>query len=429
MKDVRVGIGDIALFLPPMRIDLDTIISERIKGNPGLERKMKRALQTTGQKAIRFPDVWEDTATLAAETARKVIMQRKDFDTDSLRYIVAGTETTLDYAKPVASYVLGMLKRGGIPIPNTISTFQTQHACAAGSLALLGVCALIKVTEREGDTGLILSSDISRYKEFSTAELTQGAGAAAVIAESSPGLIELDMGAIGYCSYDVDDFFRPLGQETAEVKGYESIKCYQKTLIEAFLDFCDRSGRTPDRVLLDSDFFALHTPFRNMPEAGMLNLYSRFLDLDDDKARKELDKKGFYDGIDPVSVIGNIYNGSVFLTLACLLKGRYEAMGNGIVGKKVLIISYGSGNTMLIIQGVISQRAPEIIKNWDLEQDIYKCRMADFVDYTRWIEWSRNGKAAHDLQPQTVPEGAFFLRNIREDGYREYGWKNGKHKK
>ncbi len=84
---------------------------------------------------------------------------------------------------------------------------------------------------------------------------------------------------------------------------------------------------------------------------------------------------------------------------------------------------------MLIIQGVISQKAPEIIKNWDLEQDIYRCRMADFDDYTRWIEWSRNGKAVHDLEPQTVPEGAFFLRNIREDGYREYGWKNGKQEK
>jgi 3-hydroxy-3-methylglutaryl CoA synthase len=34
-----------------------------------LEKQLRRAVTTTGQVALRFPDLWEDTATLAAQAA------------------------------------------------------------------------------------------------------------------------------------------------------------------------------------------------------------------------------------------------------------------------------------------------------------------------------------------------------------------------
>jgi len=424
MNHLPVGISDISLFIPPLRIDLETLVTERAKSQPDIAKRLQKAVETTGQKAIRFPQEWEDTATFAAESAKKIILQNPRFDPKTLRYLAVGTESTLDHAKPVSSYVLGMLKKSAIPVPDNISTLQTQHACAAGTLALLSVCAQIGVTGRAEERGIVINSDISRYKTFSTAEITQGAGAAAVIAEAYPRLIELDLPTIGYHSQDVDDFFRPLGQETAEVKGYYSIKCYHDALMNAFLDHCSLTGKPPAQTLEETDLFALHSPFRNMPEAGMLNLFSRYLKFDEARAKEELAKKGFYDGINPISDIGNIYTGSLFLTLGFLLQRRYRDQGNKIVGKRVLLFSYGSGNTMIAIRGRICESAPDVIEKWNFEDVLSLCRKSDFTQYTEWIERSKNGREPHIQESDRVPRDTFYLHAVRKDGYREYAYKN-----
>ena len=426
MNHIPVGIGDIAFFIPPLRIDLETLVTERVKTQPDIARRLQKAVETTGQKAIRFPQEWEDTATFAAEAAKRIILQSPSSDPQSLRYLAVGTESTLDHAKPVSSYVLGMLKKASIPIPDNISTFQTQHACAAGTLALLSVCAQIAATGRPEERGIVINSDTSRYKTFSTAEITQGAGAAAVIAEAYPRLIELDLRSVGYYSQDVDDFFRPLGQETAEVKGYYSIKCYHDALMNAFLDHCTLTGKPPAQVLEETDLFALHSPFRNMPEAGMLNLFSRYLKYNESRSKEELAKKGFYYGIDPISDIGNIYTGSLFLTLGFLLQRRYQEEGKNIVGKKVLLFSYGSGNTMVTLDGRICETAPQVIEKWNIDDVLNFCQKSGYTEYSDWIERSKNGREPHIQESDRVPQDTFFLHAVRKDGYREYAYKNSR---
>ncbi|MGA2381124.1 MAG: hydroxymethylglutaryl-CoA synthase [Spirochaetia bacterium] len=416
-----VGISDIGLYVPQPAIDLENLVERRVRLNPRLDRHLKRACRVTGQKAIRFPEIWEDCATLAASAIRMLFRQNPGIDAKHVRHLAVGTETGVDHAKPVSAYAQGMLQRAGIELPSTLSSFQVQHACAGGTMALLSVAAMLAAGGRPADSGIVVSSDVARYETESTAEITQGAGAVALHVQSSPRLLELDLSTTGYCSADVDDFFRPLGSITARVNGSYSMRCYNESLEAAFLDFCARSGVRPEHVLLDTDYFVLHTPFRNMPESAMEKLFEKVLGYDAQKTRGVLAEKSFAAAIDPLARIGNLYAGSLTAALAFLLDDRFRALGSGIAGRRILLASYGSGNTMVVLQARIAPSAAEVISRWRLDTVFSSARTASFEEYEAW--------AAGPVQPElharlmenaVVPPETFLLSGIRKDGYREY---------
>jgi hydroxymethylglutaryl-CoA synthase len=417
----RVGISDIRVYLPNPVIDLQDLIRKRVAEHPRLARHLSRALATTGQKSIRFPEPWEDTATMAAQAAYELLRANPKLEQAAIRHLAAGTETTVDHSKPVSAYVQGMLQKAGIPLPESLSSFQVQHACAGATMALLSVASMLQTSELPGESGIVMASDIARYDVESTAEITQGAGAVAMLVESTPRLIDLDLSTIGYFSRDVDDFFRPLGSKTAKVKGRYSMDCYLESLEGAFLDHCRRAGRSPQQTLNDTELVMLHTPFRNMPESAMQHLLQRHLGFTNGHTEGYLRARGFYQGVDPLSFIGNTYAGSLYLALAFLLYHRYRELGERIVGKRVLLASYGSGNTMIIQAGQVMPQAPEVLSSWNLDRTLAKSRPASIEEYDLWIDGPYEAADYDRLnQGRQVPAGSFYLAGIREDGYREY---------
>jgi hydroxymethylglutaryl-CoA synthase len=422
-RDNTVGISDIGIYVPPPEIDVEALVERRVRENPMLDRHLQRAGRVTGQSAFRFPELWEDSATLAAASAYDLISRNTSFETTSLRHLIVGTETGVDHSKPVSAYVQGMLQKAGIRLPTSLSSFQTQHACAGGTFGLLSVAGLLAVGGRPGDSGLVLSTDIARYETKSTAEITQGAGAVSLHVQASPQLVELNLSAMGFCSRDVDDFFRPLGSTTARVNGSYSMKCYWESLHDALLDYCARSGEKPDDSLLSTDYFILHTPFRRMPETALQKLFERILGLDAERTNAFLEEKSFHAGVDPLGRIGNIYNGSLFAVLAFLLNERHQALGEGIVGKRILFASYGSGNTMIVFTGRVAPDAPKVISRWRLDRVFDTARRASFEEYEAWIASPvQPDLYAELLSHAKPPSGVFVLNGIRKDGYREYAF-------
>jgi hydroxymethylglutaryl-CoA synthase len=342
-------------------------------------------------------------------------------DLAALRHLAVGTETTVDHSKPVSAYVQGMLQKAGVCLPDSLSSFQVQHACAGGTMALLSIAGMLQSSGLPGESGIVMASDIARYETESTAEITQGAGAVAMLVETSPRLIDLDLATVGYFSRDVDDFFRPLGSKTAKVKGRYSMECYLESLDGAFLDHCRRSGLTPQQALHDYELVMLHTPFRNMPESAMQFLLERYLGFTNGHTEGYLRDRGFYQGVDPLSYIGNIYAGSLYLALAFLLYHRFRELGSRIVGKRVLLASYGSGNTMIIQAGRVVPQAPEVLSTWDLDRALAAHRPATIEEYALWTGGPYEA-AEHERLNRggRVPADSFYLASIREDGYREY---------
>lgn len=418
-----VGISDIAVYIPPGKISLDTLVEYRIQQDESMRRRLTRAVDTTGQKAIRFPLPFQDNSTLAAAAASDLITRRSDKDFSRLRYLASGTETAVDMSKPVSAYMQGMLQRSGVPVPTSLSSFQVQHACAGGTVSLLGVGALLQAGGRDGDSGMVVCSDVARYTAPSTAEITQGAGAVALYMERNPELLEFDLTSAGYASNDVDDFFRPLGSVTAKVKGGYSVQCYHQAFDEALADHADRLGISSAEALRQTDIFVLHVPFKNMALTALTKAVQKHLDMDEAAATAFLEERGFQQSLEACTRVGNIYSGSAYMALSFALQERYTTLGDSLVGKNVMIASYGSGNTMLVFRARVAAGAPKVISGWNLDAIWEHEAEEDIQAYLRWLDTPEDREELNQrLSTTAVPAGMYALDNVREDGYREYSY-------
>lgn len=433
-------------------MDLVSLAAYRVRTIPNLARHFERALRTTGQRSIRFPRPWEDSATMAASAAAELLRRRRTEATEpneslsGLRYLVSGTETGVDHSKPVSAYVQGMLNSAGFALPNSIASYQLQHACAGATAGIITTGALLALSPSKNEFGVVTASDIARYEGKSTAEVTQGAGAAAIIVEQNPRLLELDLAAPGYCSEDVDDFFRPLGSVTARVKGQYSMQCYRNNLQGALVDYACRHDTSVRDLLLTTDYFVLHAPFRNMPGIALEKMFEQYAEMSVADVRTHLERGGFYNALEPIADTGNTYTASVYINLASLLLERYRAEGEGIVGKSLLIGSYGSGNTMILIGARVAEDAPSVIRSWP-EDLVGRGSRATVRDYEMWMAGAElfdeastlsgdalRNSAAPEVEPadetpaetpaEQIGHEVFYLRGVRNDGYREYAYGN-----
>jgi hydroxymethylglutaryl-CoA synthase len=158
-----------------------------------------------------------------------------------------------------------------------------------------------------------------------------------------------------------------------------------------------------------------------MPEQAMDRLLARHLDLTGQGARDFLEQRGFYRGVDPLGDIGNTYSASLYLFLAYLLADRYREWGGSIVGRRILLASYGSGNTMIVLSGRVAAQGPQVIGRWNLSAIRGSRLPAGLREYGLWSTGSylRNSSGL-SVQDPILPPGHFYLSGIRQDGYREY---------
>ena len=413
------GIGDIAVYIPRLQISLDTLIARHRERDPQWARTLARAQRRTGQESLRFPEPWEDAATMAAQAAAALLERMSEAEIGSLRYLVVGTETGVDQAKPVAAHVQGMLQRAGFALSGALSTFDVQHACAGGAIGLASVGAMLQVSRGTAGRGLIICTDEARYAPGSSAEITQGAAAVALLVEPDPRLLEIDFTAVGYASRDVDDFFRPHGSVAARVRGRFSIECYQQAVEEALLDLGARTGCGMAALLEEAGLFALHVPFRSLPEETMAALVERHLDVDAAAAARFLAGRQFADGTAPAAVVGNVYSGALFLSAAALLAARHRECRSRLAGERVVLVAYGSGNTALAFSGRVGRQAGGVVGGWPLDTLIDRGVEAPLSAYDAWIA-DYPGRRGVEPAPGRVPAGGFYLHGVRDDGYRTY---------
>ena len=420
---MTTGISDIGVYIPEAEIDIKDIIENRKDLEPKLAGKIRGAARLTGQAAIRFPQKWEDPVTFAAETVKK-LYRRNPEKIDALRYLGVGTETGLDCSKPLAAYLQGLLGKAGILRHHSFSTFQSQHACASGTLVLLDIASKMTVSGGRGESGLCVSTDIAHYDRNSTAEITQGAGAVSLLVENNPALLELDITNVGYSSEDVDDFFRPLDSKNARVKGQYSMKCYQDSLISAFDDYAMRSGQEAGQIINSTDYFVCHAPFSAMPRMALRYLLEEKLSLD----YKAADSFTISHAVDASSAgitrIGNLYSASMYFCLASLLYNEAQRLNEKIIGKSILFASYGSGNTMIVFKGKIASGALDVIRRWNPDS-FNAVKKAGLAEYEGWMQQPYLEKAGETIADESaIPSGRFFLKRRREDGYYEYEYKS-----
>jgi len=280
--------------------------------------------------AVAAPD--EDPVTMASEAAAALL---RDYPVDPacVGLLVVGSESGVDEAKPIATFVHGLLG-----LPSSCRTFDTKHACYGATAALrLALDWCQARGARAGKKALVVASDIARYELGSPGEPTQGAGAVAMLVSDEPALLAIEPHPEAVYTEDVMDFWRPNYTSCARVDGQVSIQCYLRSLERCWADFERHSGLGFD----DYEHLLFHVPFPKMAFKAFRALHER------EAARRGVAPVGpdalFAERTEPGlwvnRLVGNVYSGSLYLSLAGLL----ERGDRRVEGARVGLFSYGSG--------------------------------------------------------------------------------------
>ncbi len=214
-----VGIDDIAVHIPRLFLDMRDFARLRQQDFAKLNRGL-------GLAAMAIPDRHEDTATMGANAAARLI-DRNGLDPRRIGRLYLGTESALDGAKPTATYILEMLTaryapRYGADCFRNCDVVDMTFACIGAVDALQNTLDWVARGGPEQDRlGIVVFSDNAKYDRHSPGEYTQGAGGGAMLVRHRPRLLEIP-DAWGVSTTPVHDFFKPrralaLGDVMADV--------------------------------------------------------------------------------------------------------------------------------------------------------------------------------------------------------------------
>lgn len=411
---MAAGIDDIAIYIPRLYLDASDFAKAR-----GLDpEKLERGLGI-GQMAI--VDTNQDPACLAANACLRV-MQKNKLTPDEIGRLYVATESAFDESKAMNSYVIGMLEQVyGKDTFGHCGGIECKFACVSGSYALYDNTNWIRAGEAEGKYALVVVSDIAKYDLGSSGEVTQGAGAIAMLLNDNPRLLSFDPKVTATSIKNEYDFYRPFGKETPIVHGQYSNLLYLIQVKNALIDYKRKVKETGliklkdgETILDHIDYLNMHLPYSNMGKKALAYLVRHeWRDLP--RWKKIIEEIGMEEPIpkDPrgtiesvlqdadfmtkdhqftklftsteiyaelyesklassliaSKMIGNLYTASLYLGFRSSLEFEYQK-GVDMNGKRIGFCSYGSGASAMIFSGVIQPEYEQVVKDMNLEAEL-----------------------------------------------------------
>ncbi len=454
------GIDDIAIYIPKLYVDSEDFANKR---GVNLD-KLQKGL---GIYQMAIVDSNQDPACLAANATLK-IMRRNDIAPKDIGRLYLSTESSFDESKAMNAYVIGMLEQVyGNGTFNHCGGVETKFACVSGSYALYDNVNWIRAGESGDQYALVIVSDIAKYDLGSSGEMTQGAGAVAMLLSNTPRLLQFDPKVTSTSIRDEYDFYRPFGKDTPIVHGQYSNMLYLIQIREALEMYKEKARNTgliqpkPDESVLDYiDYMNMHLPYSAMGRKALAYLMRhewrqlprwkdvienigmaepvqdnssgtiesalrnpQFLENDSAFNRKlmktpqfmEMYERKLASSLIASKMIGNLYTASLYLGLRSSLEYEYRK-GVDLAGKRVGFGSYGSGSSAMVFSGTILDSYKEVISKMHLEQDMDKRRRLSLEEY----EMLHRGEMPAG-QSVVTAKNEFTLAKIdRETGERSY---------
>jgi len=357
-----------------------------------------------GQNSMAIAAPCEDTVTMAVAAGQQAL-QQFDIDPDDIGTLIVGTETGIDHSKPVAVYAHELLG-----LSQNCRTFETKHACYGAMAGLTASMDWIASGRARGRKAMVIASDIARYGLNTAGEPTQGAGAVAMVVAPEPRLLSIDPMHIGDYTRQVMDFWRPLYSKYAFADGHYSIQCYLDALSGAHNDALNGSSD----ALLDRLAASLyHVPFVKMA----FKAHQRLLEIETGNSYSKEQADGwqqlqehFGEKVAPWlklnAEIGNIYTGSLFLSLIDLLRQA----GTSLAGETISLFSYGSGCGATFCLGQIAAQAGDWSAQLDPATQLQQRRRLSIDEYEQLINASENADTEAQLNPADygLDSGLFY---------------------
>ncbi|WP_440895572.1 hydroxymethylglutaryl-CoA synthase [Amphibacillus sp. Q70] len=319
---MKIGIDKIGFYIPHMYVDTKDLAIAR-----GVEPD--KFTIGIGQEEMAVAPKTQDAVTLAANAASNILSKE---DKEAIDYVIFATETGIDHSKAAGVYVHQLLDLN--PSARTIEVKQACYSATAGIQMAKGHIALNPESK-----ALVLASDISRYGLKTGGEITQGAGAVAMLISSDPKIMTIESPSV-YKTEDAMDFWRPLYSDTAFVQGKFSVIQYIKFFQELFSSY---RGKT-QTSLEDFDALLFHMPYTKMGLKALKSVLEHADETDQERLMTNFNIGKYYN-----AVIGNIYTGSLYLNLISLL----ERNTNLEAGANIGLFSYGSGSVGEFFTGIL----------------------------------------------------------------------------
>lgn len=261
-----------------------------------------------GQSQQAVPPNHQDIVTLGAQAALPLMPY---IDSNRLKMVIVGTESGVDASKSSALYIHKLLN-----LSSWVRCVEVKEACYGGTAALM--MARDYVLTHPSAQVLVIAADIARYGVGTPGEVTQGAGAVAMLVSENPHVLQINNDSV-VKSAEIQDFWRPVYQSTALARGKFSTEQY----IRMFCDVWQRYSAENDCNFNDFEAICFHLPYTKMGlkalRAGLEENSGASLTGD---TREHLLAR-YQDSTQYSRQIGNIYTGSLYLGLISLLDYDY----------------------------------------------------------------------------------------------------------
>lgn len=334
----------------------------------------------------------QDIVTLGARAAKKLLTPDV---TRRLSTIIVATESGIDNSKASAIYIKHLLG-----LDDYIRAVELKEACYSGTAAIQFARGLVALNSQE--TVLVIAADIARYGLNTPGEVTQGAGAVAMLISADPHVLAIEPTSVSY-SRDLMDFWRPLYATEAIVDGKYSTGVYVDFFKNTLTRYLQRTGRRLD----DFAGIAFHLPFTKMGKKGLEGVLQDRDDAVADRLRDQLTASQVY-----CRQVGNLYTGSLYLGLMSLLQ-------NGQVkpGDRLGLFSYGSGAEGEFYSGIVQPAFAENLS--DVKEDLADRHRVPIDEYEQLFN-SQLGMQTADVQFDLQNDDAPFVLAGQKDHQRIY---------
>jgi hydroxymethylglutaryl-CoA synthase len=321
---VNIGIDKIGFFTPHLFLDMNKLAEAR-----GVDPA--KFTIGIGQDKMAVPPITQDAVTLAANAALEILDEE---DKEQIDLVLFGTESGIDHSKSAGVYVHHLL--GLNPHARTVEMKQACYGATAAIQMAKGHIALNPESKV-----LVLASDIARYGLNTPGEATQGAGAVALVISADPKVMLLEKEST-YLTADIMDFWRPIYSETAFADGKYSNEQYILFFTKVWEQYKQKTGRK----LEDFEAVCYHLPYSKMGLKALKAVIEETGEADQGRLLANYQISTGYN-----RDVGNIYTGSLYLSLLSLLEQKADLEAGARIG----LYSYGSGAVGEFFTGVLQE--------------------------------------------------------------------------
>ena len=382
---MRIGIDKMAFATTNDYLDLVELAKERgvdpNKFTIGIGQDLQAVVPPT-----------QDIVTLGATAAKKLLTPELE---KNISTVIVATESGIDNSKASAIYIKHLLG-----LSDFTRTVEMKEACYSATAAIQFAKGVVALNPQE--TVLVIAADIARYGLNTPGEVTQGAGAVAMLVSRNPHILTLEDTTVAY-SKDIMDFWRPLYATEALVDGKYSTNVY----IEFFLQTFTRYQQLTGRNLADFAALTFHMPFTKMGKKGLEGLLKDRNDEVAQRLRTQLTASQLFS-----RQVGNLYTGSLYLSLMSLLQNSDLKAGS-----RIGLFSYGSGAEGEFYTGILEDGYEHYMNN--IQEELEHRHQVSVAEYEKLFS-SQLGMNDQDIEFDVTNDPLPFVLKGQKDHQRIY---------